>query len=134
MKVIKCILFFLFVFNAKISHCQNFNMYSNDSLDIDTSFLNEPIQLRIHLPETFHFSSSSTKYPITIVFDSQHERTYPHIIHSFDLLTSESQIPESIIIGVPFTMQNRLYCTSNQKNKEIHLQALNEWSVFCFQN
>ncbi|WP_445749111.1 alpha/beta hydrolase-fold protein [Polaribacter sp.] len=132
MKVFTPILFFLFVFNAKISHCQNFNLYSNDSLSINTSFLNEPIQLRIHFPETFHFSSSNTKYPITIVFDSQHERTYPHIIHSFDLLTSESQIPESIIIGVPFTMHNRLYFTSNQKKQGDSLSGIERMERFLF--
>ena len=132
MKVIKCIVFALLIFNAKNGVCQNFRMYSNDSLEIATSFLNEPIQLRIHFPETYHFSSRDTKYPITIVFDSQHERTYPHIINSFDLLTSESQIPESIIIGIPFNMQNRLYFTSNQKKQGDSLTGIERMERFLF--
>lgn len=63
-------------------------------------YLQETVDLNLHVPETQPFAAKDTKYPITILFDSQHESTYPLIINAIDLLTSESQMPESILIGV----------------------------------
>lgn len=120
----------LFAINSTIG--QEYSLYSNDSLVIDSEYLKEPIRLNLHLPETFHFSSDSAKYPITIIFDSQHERTYPQIINAFDLLTSETQIPETIIIGVPFNMQNRFYLTSNQKTENDSLSGIERMELFLF--
>lgn len=111
---------------------QHLSLYSNEFLTIDSEYLEETIQLNLHLPETHPFSAQTTHYPITIIFDSQHDRTYPHILSSFDLLTSETQIPESIIIGVPFTMQNRLYLTSTQKKEGDSLPGIERMESFLF--
>ena len=97
MKKIEFILAFLLI--ANLVHSQDYENYSNENLRIRSDYIKDSLVLNLHLPETFNFSSDSTKYPITIIFDSQHERTYPQIINSIDLLTSESQIPETIIIG-----------------------------------
>lgn len=111
---------------------QSYSVYSNDSIHIPSTYLQEEIQLHLHLPETHPYSAATTKYPVVIVFDSQHERTYPHIIHSFDLLTSESQMPESIIVGVPFQMYNRLYLTSHQKKNGDELTGIERMELFLF--
>lgn len=111
---------------------QEYSLYSNDTLSIESEYLGETMNLNLHLPETHPFSANTTKYPIAIIFDSQHERTYPHIINSFDLLTGETQIPESIIIGVPFNMQNRLYLTSNQKHESDSLSGIERMELFLF--
>jgi hypothetical protein len=114
------------------SQAQKYSIYSDDTLSIQSKYLQRSITLNLHLPETFHFSAISTKYPITIIFDSQHERTYPQIINSFDLLSSESQIPESIIIGIPFDIQNRYHLTSNQKNEGDSLSGMERMELFIF--
>lgn len=111
---------------------QKYSLYSNDTLLLESKYLGEDIQLNLHLPETHPFSAESTKYPITIVFDSQHERTYPQIINSFDLLTSETQIPESIIIGIPFNMHNRLYLTSEQRRSNDTISGIERLESFLF--
>jgi enterochelin esterase-like enzyme len=112
---------------------QEYSLYSNEKLLFESKYLGENIALNLHLPDTHNFSAATTKYPISIIFDSQHERTYPQIISSFDLLTSETQIPESIIIGVPFNMQNRRYLTSEQKIGNDTLSGIKRMELFLFE-
>ena len=111
---------------------QEYSLYSNEELFMGSEYLKDSIKLNLHLPETYPFSAETTKYPVIIIFDSQHERTYPQIIHSFDLLTSETQIPESIIIGVPFNRQNRFYLTSDQKRGDDTLSGIERLELFLF--
>lgn len=112
---------------------QKYSLYSNDSLIIESEYLGETIQLNLHLPETYYFSAETTKYPISIIFDSQHERTYPQIISSIDLLTSETQMPESIIIGVPFNIRNRRYFTSDEKRGNDTISGIERMELFLFE-
>lgn len=111
---------------------QGYSLYSDEKLSIESEYLQEKIELNLHVPETHPFSANTTKYPITIIFDSQHERTYPLMINSIDLLTSETQIPESIIVGVPFNYQNRLYFTSSQKREGDSLSGIERMELFLF--
>lgn len=115
-----------------ISLGQDFSLYSNEKLAIHSVYLQETVDLNLHVPETQPFAAKDTKYPITILFDSQHESTYPLIINAIDLLTSESQMPESILIGVPFNIQNRLYLTSTQKQKNDSLSGIERMELFLF--
>lgn len=126
------ILTLIIIFGIANVFGQQYSLYSNDILSIESEYLQETIDLNLHLPETQPFSANTTKYPITIIFDSQHERTYPLMINSIDLLTSETQIPESIIIGVPFNFQNRLYLTSSQKRGNDSLSGIERMELFLF--
>lgn len=111
---------------------QTYLNYSNDSLIFDSGHLGESIRVNLHLPETFRFASDQTRYPVILIFDSQHARSYPHIIRSMDLLTSETQIPESIIVGVPFNFQNRYYFTSAQKKAGDITSGIEKMEQFIF--
>lgn len=111
---------------------QDYSLYSNDTLAIQSEYLQETIELNLHVPETQPFSDNLTTYPIIIIFDSQHERTYPVIISSIDLLTSETQIPESIVVGVPFNFRNRLYLTSSQKRENDSISGIERMKLFLF--
>lgn len=122
----------IFVISLSRIFGQEYSLYSNDNLIFDSKYLQESIELNIHLPETYDFSSKSVKYPLTIIFDSQHKSTYPHIIRSIDLLTNETQMPETIIIGVPFTMQNRFYFTSDQTKTNDSLSGIERMELFLF--
>lgn len=112
---------------------QDYLGYSNESLKLTSNYFNETITLNLHMPETANFSAETTKYPITIIFDSQHERTYPQIINSISLLTNESQIPETIIVGVPFNYKNRYYLTSSKKGKNNSLSGIEKMEKFLFE-
>jgi len=130
MKIVNLVIIVSFFTN--IAFGQDYLGYSNDSLIIKSVYLKETISLNLHVPETFNFSAKSTKYPITIIFDSQHEMTYPQIINSIDLLTNESQMPETIIVGVPFNRNNRYYLTSSQKTKNDSLSGIERMEKFLF--
>ncbi|WP_338219112.1 alpha/beta hydrolase-fold protein [Algoriphagus sp. oki45] len=112
---------------------QNYSLYSNEQIILDSKHLQETITVNLHLPETQPYSAPSTSYPITVIFDSQHERTYPLIISSIDLLTSETQMPESIILGIPFNFQNRRYFTSSQKKINDTLSGIERMELFLFE-
>ncbi len=130
----KTILIFILTMSIGIGNIlgQEYSLYSNDKLSIESEYLQGTIELNLHLPETQPFSADTTKYPITIIFDSQHDRTYPIMINSIDLLTSETQIPESIIVGVPFNFQNRLYLTSSQKRENDSISGIERMELFLF--
>lgn len=124
-----CVLLFRTVSYSQTGDYYN---YSDEKLELQSGYLQESITCHFHLPETYTSSDSSTRYPVVILFDSQHEKTYPHLINGIDLLTSESQFPEAIIVGVPFTRQNRYYFTSAHKNKGDSLSGIERMSLFIF--
>ncbi|GAB2490467.1 alpha/beta hydrolase-fold protein [Algoriphagus taiwanensis] len=127
------ILTWVLIFGFSSLHAQNYSLYSNEQITIESKHLQETITINLHLPETQAFSAASTDYPITLIFDSQHERTYPLLISSIDLLTSETQMPESIILGVPFNFQNRRYFTSSQTKPDNTLSGIQRMELFLFE-
>ena len=114
------------------SFSQRYSLYSDDKIDYQTSFLNEPISINLHLPEAYYDAADGTKFPVIVIFDSQHNRSYPQIMSAIDLLTSETQMPESIVVGIPFNMNNRLYFTSNQKRANDSLSGIERMNKFIF--
>jgi enterochelin esterase-like enzyme len=132
MKLAVLVVLLTICFGAGTALSRQLELYTTDFLTIESEFLKETMQLTVHLPETQPFAAKTTTYPIILLFDSQNERTYNHIISSIDLLTSESQIPESIIIGIPFTMQNRMYLTSSQKRQSDTLSGQERLDQFLF--
>lgn len=114
------------------ARAQKYSLYSDQTLTIDSKHIGQPIELTLQIPETLPFSAANARYPITIIFDSQHERSYPHIVQSIDLLTSETQVPEMIVVGIPFTFQNRYYLTSNQKMDGDKSSGIEKLDAFLF--
>lgn len=128
---LKCLtILLLCVFTNSFS--QKYSLYSDDKIVYETSYLNEPISINLHLPEAYFDATDSTKFPVIIIFDSQHKRSYPQIMSAIDLLTSETQMPESIVVGVPFNMNNRYYFTSNQKKTNDTLSGIERMNKFIF--
>lgn len=125
-------LFFISILTFTKIYGQGYLNYSDEVLSLNSTILEQEFVVNLHIPETLPFASDSTKYPILIIFDSQHEFTYPHIIQSIDLLTSESQVPEMIIVGIPFTFQNRRYYTSNQKTAQDSVSGMERMEQFLF--
>lgn len=94
---------------------QEYDNFSDGHLTIPSEYLGDSIKLKLHLPFTHKTASEQVKYPLFIILDSQHETVYPQILRSLDLLMNESQIPEMLMVGIPFNIRNRRYLTSNQK-------------------
>lgn len=108
------------------------HLYIRDSLLLHSDFLQEDMKLQVHIPKSFYYSAAGTKYPVTIIFDSQHERAFAHMIGAIDLLTSETQMPESIVVGIPFSKHNRYYLTSGKISHGDSLSGLQRMERFLF--
>ena len=111
---------------------QKYFNYSNETLEINSAAYGKKVTVNLHLPETLSSAAENTQYPITIIFDSQHSRTYPHIVNSMDMLTSEAQIPESIIVGISFDQFNRYYVTSHRIKEGETLMGIEKTERFVF--
>lgn len=126
------VLSLLLLFTISTGFSQKFSLYSDDKMDFQTNYLNEPISINLHLPETYFDAAESTKFPVIIILDSQHSRSYPQIMSAIDLLTSETQMPESIVVGIPFNMNNRYYFTSTQTKSNDSLSGIDRMNKFIF--
>lgn len=126
------VLSLLLLFTISTGFSQKFSLYSDDKMDFQTSYLNEPISINLHLPEAYFDATDGTKFPVIVIFDSQHSRSYSQIMSAIDLLTSETQMPESIVVGIPFNMNNRLYFTSTQKKANDSLSGIERVNKFIF--
>jgi hypothetical protein len=91
---------------------RDLTLYQSGSLPLKSLYLQDSIVLDIHLPESYNEASGSVLFPLIILFDSYNELTHAYNLHSIDILTLHGQMPESVIVGVPFTMHNRRYLTS----------------------
>lgn len=111
---------------------QSYEVYSNDVLKLYSENLGDSINLNLHKPESLGKSGPSIKFPVTIIFDSQHKLTYPRIINTFDFLSIEALIPETIIVGVPFNFKNRKYLTSDQHKEGDALMGIERMERFLF--
>lgn len=130
----KNFILFLLIFFSWCSKTisQSPSHYLTDSLVLHSDFVQEEMRLSLHLPKTFYDAAPDVRYPVVIIFDSQHERTYPHMIGAIDLLTSETQVPESIIVGIPFSKHNRYYLTSGKISHGDSLSGLQRLERFLF--
>ncbi|WP_208153942.1 alpha/beta hydrolase-fold protein [Winogradskyella pelagia] len=111
---------------------QSYQVYSNDVLKLYSEQLRDSINLNLHKPESLGKSGPNIKFPVTIIFDSQHKMTYPRIINTFDFLSIDALIPETIIVGVPFNFNNRTYLTSDQRKEGDSLMGIERMERFLF--
>lgn len=70
------------------------------------------------------------EFPILIIFDSQNQRSHNYIINTIDYLTSNDQMPSSIIISIESEQQYRYLETTDQKPNENGLALANEKFIF----
>lgn len=69
-------------------------------------------------------------FPIIIVFDRQNQRSHHYILNTIDYLTSNEQIPASVIISIESEQQYRYRETLHKISSEEGLAAENENFIF----
>ncbi len=106
--------------------------YSKKELNLASNYIKDSIQCELLLPETFPYASETTKYPVMIIFDSQHENIYPQIINGIELLKNESQIPEHLIVGIPLNRAIRYHLTSTSTINDT-ISGIEKMSNFLFE-
>lgn len=85
--------------------------------------------LSIVVPKEYQRRSNKT-FPLIIIFDSQNQRSYGYMRNTIDYLTSNEQMPASIIIGVESAMQKRFKETDLPESNPSSLGYKNEKFVF----
>ena len=74
--------------------------------------------------------NTKNKFPLLIVFDKQNQRSNNYILHTIDYLTSNEQIPSSVIISVASEQRYRYLETQYKVSDPRGLALENEKFVF----
>ena len=105
----------LFVYLLVISanaEAQELELYARSTNKVYSSAISDTFTLDVAIPKYFNHASSEVTFPLIILFDSYNTYTFSHHLKTIDMLTYHGQMPEAIVVGIPFTMQNRFKLTS----------------------
>lgn len=72
----------------------------------------------------------SRNFPLIIVFDKQNERSHNYILNTIDYLTSNEQMPSSIIISIESDQKYRYIETQYKESDKDGLATENEFFLF----
>jgi hypothetical protein len=86
---------------------QDLVCYQNDSLEFESAYFDHSLSLDIHLPKAFK-KTKNIHYPLIILFDSYNTFTHNHNLHTIDMLSFHAQMPQSVVVGIPFSENDRL--------------------------
>ncbi|WP_306640293.1 alpha/beta hydrolase-fold protein [Sanyastnella coralliicola] len=92
---------------------QDMAYLTRDSLQIDSEYWGET-RIDLALPDAFYTTGNENSIPCVIVLDQQHQYTYQHHLLTFDLMMVNAQMPQSLIVGVPFDYQVRNQRTASR--------------------
>lgn len=82
------------------SFSQDFELYRTISGDpMDSEKLGYQVGIEVTVPLEYDEKTPS-KYPVIFIFDKQNERSYNYIRTTIDYLTSNDQMPASVVVGV----------------------------------
>ena len=87
-------------------------------------------KISLTVPFEYQGDVNEKSFPLIIVFDSQNQRSYNYIIRTIDYLTSNEQMPASIIIGVESTSKNRYKETQFELSDKDAFGSKNERFIF----
>ncbi len=111
MKYLYIILLFLLTQNW--INAQIYQPYQTDEITIYSENWNDSIRSTISFPVSMHTAGSQTKYPLLLIFDQQNATTFNYHLQTINFLTGVgAQIPEMIVVGVPFDPDKRWMNTS----------------------
>ncbi|WP_079241774.1 alpha/beta hydrolase [Chryseobacterium indologenes] len=130
--MIKKYLLFLLIFTSATSSllAQNYERYKilKDTILKSTSLGFEK-KISVMVPIEWQ-KKSGNKFPLIIIFDRQNKRSNHYILNTIDYLTSNEQIPSSIIISVESEQRYRYLETQYKISDPNGLALENEKFIF----
>ncbi|UKB77377.1 hypothetical protein [Chryseobacterium sp. MEBOG07] len=130
--MIRKYLLFLLIFTSAASSllAQNYERYKilKDTIIKSTSLGFEK-KISVMVPIEWQ-KKSKNKFPLIIVFDKQNKRSNNYILNTIDYLTSNEQIPSSIIISVQSEQRYRYLETQYKISDPNGLALENEKFIF----
>ena len=73
---------------------------------------------------------SNQRYPLILIFDQQNHRSFNYMLQTIDYLTSNEQMPASVIVGITSSMQKRYAETQWQVSDSVGMADKNEDFIF----
>jgi hypothetical protein len=96
-------------------YSQGYQIYKSESLSLYSENWRDSIAFDIMVPNTALYIEKDVKYPLLIIFDSQHSNAYPLLKEQLNFLMADDQIPEMFAVGIPFGDEERNPLTSENK-------------------
>jgi predicted alpha/beta superfamily hydrolase len=110
---------------------QEFERYKtlNDTLFFSTALGFEK-KISITVPREYQQGGNTTGYPLIIIFDTQNKRSYQYIQRTIDYLTSNEQMPASVVLGVESVMEKRYAETQLELSDSLAFGSKTEEFIF----
>lgn len=129
MNRVKFILLFI-VINANFLFGQEYERYKKL---VDTTIFSEALGFEKNLTITVPFEwqkDTERDFPLVIIFDRQNQRSHNYILNTIDYLTSNEQMPSSVIISIESEQKYRYLETLHKASSEKGLALENEAFLF----
>lgn len=128
--MIKTFLLLILLFFTTSLQSQNYERYKKfQDTTINSKNLGFNKNIGITVPVEWQ-KGIDNKYPLIIIFDRQNKRSHQYIINTIDYLTSNEQMPSSVIISVASEQKYRYSETSFKISEETGLGEENEKFIF----
>lgn len=125
-----CVLFIILTSLTSTLSAQNYERYKKlKDTTIVSKYLGYEKDISIIVPIEWQ-SNSKSEFPLIIVFDRQNQRSHNYIINTIDYLTSNEQMPSSVIISIASSRQHRLNETQYKISDATGLAHENEQFIF----
>ena len=88
-------------------NAQDYERY-HPTLDtvVESKFLGYNKTISITLPREAA-AGSNQSYPLILIFDQQNQRSFNYMLQTIDYLTSNEQMPASVVVGITSSMEKR---------------------------
>lgn len=109
---------------------QNFERY-RPTIDtiLESKHLGYSKAISITLPREAVIGSTQ-RYPLIVIFDQQNQRSFKYMLQTIDYLTSNEQMPASVVVGITSTMDKRYHETQWPISDSTGLADKNEYFIF----
>lgn len=127
----KTILFLILVFSVTTNLLgQNYERYKKlIDTTINSKYLGFSKNITITVPIEWQ-KDVNHDFPLIIVFDRQNPRSHNYILNTIDYLTSNEQMPSSILVSVESDDKHRVYETLHKVQSKKGLAYENEQFLF----
>lgn len=82
------------------------NSQNSDTLNFFSKAFNTQRNVIVHLPEFYHYSSDSAKFPVIYVLDGQHNWFVEPVLSNIKYLQYTHEIPNVIVVVIPLENRN----------------------------
>lgn len=113
---------------------QTGNWARTESIPFYSNYIGDTIDIGVHIPEGYYYSSPQASFPLIVLMDKQNAQTYAYNVHTIDFLSGVGgQLPDCIVVGIPFDNEERYYLTSLRKREGESLSGIEKTEKFLFE-